>query len=61
MVGFSEPKIPAKILIGMKRKITLWLASYLVASVLLLFYFHAPLVPLLIAGLATFLITLRRP
>ena len=40
-----------------KRKFTIWLASYLAGAILLLFYFHAPFLPIVLAGFLTFGIT----
>ena len=42
------------------RELTLWLASYLIVVVFMMGYYHAPLVPLLLGGLLTFLLLVIR-
>lgn len=42
-----------------KRKITMWLGSYLLVAVILIFYFKIPFVPLILGGLLALVITWR--
>jgi len=44
----------------LKRALTLWLAGFLISAILLYSYFHAPIGPILIAGILTFFITYVR-
>ena len=42
-----------------KRRIAVWLGSYLIAAIVLFFYFNAPLFPIILGGFAALAITLR--
>ena len=42
------------------KRLSLWLLSFLVVAIAMYFYFHAPLLPIVLAGVLTFMITLLR-
>ncbi len=45
---------------GLKNKLSLWAVSFILAAILLFFYFHAPLLPILLAGIGTLALVLFR-
>lgn len=43
---------------NLNKKLITWAATFLCVAVLLFFYFHAPILPILLAGAGTLLIVL---
>ncbi len=49
MINFSDEK--------MKRQLLFWFGSYLIIAIVLFFYFHIPLIPVIGGGVLAFLLT----
>ena len=43
----------------MTRRLRWWLAAFLSVAMVSMWYFHAPLAPVLVAGVVTLLVTIR--
>lgn len=44
----------------LRKKIVWWFCGYAAAALILIYYFHAPVVPVLLAGALTLALTLFR-